>query len=84
MSRGLANIILIIGQSNAVSRGTLGVPYPGDWTPLMYGDRWSEGTWTGDWVQYIPGSHQLPEHGAMSHGDRKRQSALCKRGLHVS
>jgi hypothetical protein len=58
----LANVILVLGQSNAMGYATSpnggpNTPYPGGWTAQMIGSAYAEAIWTGSsWVQYIPGS----------------------------
>lgn len=54
----LAKLILIIGQSNAITYSTASngfVPYPGGWNPTMIGTAFSEAIWNSGWEQYNPG-----------------------------
>lgn len=58
MIEGLANFILVLGQSNAMNWNTIGVPYPGGWTSPSLPPGVPEVVWNvinQAWEVYTPG-----------------------------
>lgn len=56
----VANIILVLGQSNALSFSTSGVAYPGGWTIAPLGPGYADVMWnpfTSAWAPYDPAAY---------------------------
>lgn len=74
-----AKVILVLGQSNAISFSTSGVAYPGGWTAPSFGAGYLEIAWTGaGWAQYVPGS---TSYGAAAYWGPEASILLAKRAV---
>lgn len=75
----VANVILLLGQSNAMSFATNGVAYPGGWSTQSLGGGYAEASWTGtSWAQYVPGS---TSYGTQPYWGPEGAIALAKRAV---
>lgn len=77
----IANVILVLGQSNAMSYSTAGVPYPGGWVVNTQEVIWKP---TGGWNNvYQPGvTSHIPLAGGGIPWGPEAPIALAKRALH--
>lgn len=57
-THGVADLFLVLGQSNGMTFDTIGVPYPGGWSTQALNGGYSEAIWniiTQSWEQYVAG-----------------------------
>lgn len=81
---GVANLSLILGQSNAMTFSNIGVAYPGGWTTQSLNGGYAEVIWniiTQEWEQYVPGTNSEVVPSGSSAWGPEASIALARRAL---
>jgi len=83
-AHSIANIILVLGQSNAMNFSTHGTGYPGGWTAASLGSGYADVIWNVGhqaWEQYVPGTNSDPYAPTSDCWGPEAAIALAKRAI---